>query len=295
MLLFSVTRKSKRQGGKTLCRSAIYKILTNPFYCGQMIRNGEIYQGRHEPMVSPEEFGRVQDLLGRKGKPRGKKMNFAFTGLIRCRECGCMVTAEEKVNRYGYHYTYYHCTKKRRDTWCVQRSIRLEELENQILGYLSRITISGRFASWALKYLWKVSEKELSTQKDIRKSLEKALDQNQKHLGALIQMRYRELVSDEEFLKQKRALTRYQPEKEAKPLKSKVTSFLAHCLAADPEGRPSVGLGTDWRVESGKVAGLGLTHEGSLLHLSLFNRGDGSGKLARYSRMARFTERRGRH
>jgi hypothetical protein len=91
------------------------------------------------------------------------------------------------------------------------------------------------------------------------------------------------------------ALDGYDPEKETKPLRSKVNRFLAECLAADPEGRPSVGLGTDWRVENGKVTGLGLTHEGALLHFSLFNRGDGSGKVARYSRMARFTERRGPH
>ncbi len=81
----------------------------------------------------------------------------------------------------------------------------------------------------------------------------------------------------------------------AKPLKSKVTAFLAHCVAADPEGRPSMGLGTDWRVENGKVAGLALTLEGALLHLSLFNRTDGPGKGARFSRMARFAERRGQH
>jgi hypothetical protein len=91
------------------------------------------------------------------------------------------------------------------------------------------------------------------------------------------------------------ALDGYNPEKETNPLKSKVSRFLADCLAVDPEDRPSVGLGTDWRVENQKVTGLGLTHEGALLHLSLFNRGDGSGKVARYSRMARFKERRGRH
>ncbi len=91
------------------------------------------------------------------------------------------------------------------------------------------------------------------------------------------------------------ALDGYEPEKSAKPLKSKVTMFLTTCLAADPEGRPSVGLGTDLRVENAKVAGLGLTHEGKLLQLSLFNRTDGSGKGARFSRMARFPERRGRH
>jgi hypothetical protein len=51
------------------------------------------------------------------------------------------------------------------------------------------------------------------------------------------------------------------------------------------------GLGTDWRVASGKVTGLGLTHEGALIHLSHFNGNGGPGKGARNSRMARFTKR----
>lgn len=47
-------------------------------------------------MITQEEYERVQILLGRKGKPRIKRHNFAFTGLIRCGECGAMVTADEK-------------------------------------------------------------------------------------------------------------------------------------------------------------------------------------------------------
>jgi hypothetical protein len=91
------------------------------------------------------------------------------------------------------------------------------------------------------------------------------------------------------------ALDGYEPEKETKPLKGKVNQFLANCLAADPEDRPSVGLGTDWRVENRKLTGLGLTHEGALLHLSLFNRTDGPGRVAPNCTMPRFTERRGQH
>ena len=63
-------------------------------------------------MVTEEEFWRAQSFLGKKGRPRPKTRRFAFTGMIRCGSCGGMITAEEKVNRYGYHYIYYHCTKK---------------------------------------------------------------------------------------------------------------------------------------------------------------------------------------
>jgi hypothetical protein len=47
-------------------------------------------------MITLEEFDRVQFLMGKKGKPRPKKHTFAFTGFIRCGECGCLYTAETK-------------------------------------------------------------------------------------------------------------------------------------------------------------------------------------------------------
>ena len=70
--------------------------------------------GAHPPMVSGDEFARVQRLLGREGHPQPQKLEWAFTGLIRCGLCGSLVTAERKVKRYKgsgltREYSYYHC------------------------------------------------------------------------------------------------------------------------------------------------------------------------------------------
>jgi hypothetical protein len=52
-------------------------------------------------MITLDEFDRVQHLLGRPGRPRPKKQEFAFTGMIRCGECGLSITAENQINRHG--------------------------------------------------------------------------------------------------------------------------------------------------------------------------------------------------
>ncbi|MBI5374197.1 MAG: recombinase family protein [Candidatus Schekmanbacteria bacterium] len=211
------TVRKKRIGGKPLALSTVYRILTNPFYTGIMERNGETYKGKHESMISIEEFDRVQFLLGRKGKPAPKKHVFAFTGMIRCADCGCLVTAEEKINRYGYHYTYYHCTKKKREMNCRQSSIRLEELEKQILNYLTEIHVLDTYKDWAVKYLKEKQEKEKLLKPDISNSLQKALLQNHSYLENLNKMRYRELINDDEYMAQKNGLL-----KEAVSLKEKL-------------------------------------------------------------------------
>jgi hypothetical protein len=99
--------------------SNIYALFTNLFYYGEFEwprRSGNWFNGAHERMITPEEYDKVQILLGRKGRPRPKTHAFTFVGTMRCGECGMAITAEEKTkiqqNGNVHHYTYYHCTKK---------------------------------------------------------------------------------------------------------------------------------------------------------------------------------------
>lgn len=210
------TRRTKRQGGKPLSRSGIYQILTNPFYCGLLEYKDVLYKGRHEAMITPEQFDQVQILLGRKGKARPKRHSFTFTGLIRCAECGAMVTAElkkKKIKSTGElrFYTYYHCTK-RKNPHCSQRSIEEKELEKQIYGLLSRIQIPEEYKNWAIKYLHELKCEEEKDKKEIEKNQEKALENTQKQLDNLIALKISphnadgSLLSDEEFARQKNRL-----------------------------------------------------------------------------------------
>jgi len=63
------TPKTKRSGGGELANSMIYKIFTNIFYTGMFEWAGKLYKGNHKPMISLEEFDRVQAIMGRNGKP----------------------------------------------------------------------------------------------------------------------------------------------------------------------------------------------------------------------------------
>jgi len=87
------------------------------------------------------------------------------------------------------------------------------------------------------------------------------------------------------------AIDWYDPEKDHKALKSEVTKFQKATLSANAEARPSVGLGTDFRLESKKITGFALALDDQLLHISIFARADGQGKHAD-SRIERFSKRR---
>lgn len=206
------TVKRKRIGGKEMSRSGIYRMFTNDFYAGVLHKDGKDFEGAHESMVTPEEFDHVQLLLGRKGKPRPKKHSFAFTGAIRCGECNCLITAETKkkhIKSTGEikEYTYYHCTHKKKDFRCSQRKHTMKQgLEFLVESEIDKYTILPQFRTWALEALNKENDNEIEKRTKIYKSQQKAVNEAQANLDRLTQMRYKEQVSEEYFLKEKNKL-----------------------------------------------------------------------------------------
>jgi site-specific DNA recombinase len=203
------TVRRKRIGGKPPSLSSWYYILTNPFYAGVLELEGKIFPGKHRPMVTLDEFERVQRLLGRPSKPRETR-TFAYTGMIRCGECGFSVTAEEKTNRYGYRYTYYHCSKRRLDRRCGQPYVALEDLEQQMLEFLEEISLPEKFYRWASARLKQTTK----AQKDQREAQKQSLLRDQaasaRELENLTKLRIRDLLTDEEYLKQRQEIERHQ-------------------------------------------------------------------------------------
>ena len=251
------TRLTKKMGGTPLGLSSLYHVSHNPFYYGWFeypVGSGQWHKGRHEPMVTKEEYDRVQALVGRNWNPRPSvhRVVFPFTGLIRCGECGGTVTAEEKhqlicsVCRFKFayrskdqcprcqtliakmsnplflHYTYYHCTKNT-NIRCSQGSIRGDDLERQIKGQLARSRISPRFRDWALKYLQELHCEELASLNGIKQSRQKAYGECLLQIENLVKLKTSpqnadgSLLSDEEYSSRRLALLQEKARLEQSP------------------------------------------------------------------------------
>lgn len=203
--------KRKRSGGLPLSRSSLYSLLTNPFYCGIIKYNDQEYPGKHPKMISEDEFDKLQVLLGRNGKPRKQVHDFALTGVIRCGECGSMITAEKKFKfikstKEVVSYTYYRCTKKNRNVKCQQSYIRDEKIEQQIDSWLEKISIPEEFKDWALKYLDYVNDQEAKTEEISYKSINDQIEGTRKEMRNLTQLRIREQIDDELFDEEKKRI-----------------------------------------------------------------------------------------
>ena len=128
--------------------------------------------------------------------------------MIRCGECGFAVTAEERTNRYGYHYTYYHCSKHRLDYRCRQRYVSLRVLEEQIMDFIGEVTLPDGVHRWAIARLERLEEQKAETWETERHSLEQASEAAARQLENLTKLRLRDLLTDEEYVKERQRLER---------------------------------------------------------------------------------------
>src|SRR5262249_47810476 len=64
-------------------RSYLHTILKNTFYIGYFVWGGKTYKGTHETFISPTLFESVQSILKGHNKPKYRKNDIAFRGLLR--------------------------------------------------------------------------------------------------------------------------------------------------------------------------------------------------------------------
>jgi site-specific DNA recombinase len=133
--LLGVRRLLRAEFGRSFATGYLHRLLQNPFYKGQFVWEGKLYQGTHQALVSPETFEQVQSVFRGHNHPKQRKHEFAFRGLLTCAYDNCLVTAEQKKGRY----TYYHCTGYRGP--CDLPYFREEDLANRLGGILKDIHI----------------------------------------------------------------------------------------------------------------------------------------------------------
>ena len=142
--------------GRELSVSNYQYILRNPVYYGLIRFSGELYEGKHEPLITKQLFDRCQEVMQRKSKPKhpGYKP-FLYRGMFRCGECGCFVTTEAKTKRHKcgsvHHYTYCRCTKRVKP--CSQPCVREEHISEQITEALAAVTVPAEWTTWMLATL----------------------------------------------------------------------------------------------------------------------------------------------
>ena len=166
-------------------RSYLAKVLRHPLYIGKILWRGQVYPGKHEPIIDEQLWQKVQNVLDGRTKNQCKKYR-QFTyghGLIKCAHCGYNITADMHKQKY----TYYFCSQRKYQEHPVKPAwVSEPEIESQIVALLGRLVLPKEIYDWAKEYLqWVLVKDETDMENELIK-LKRRLSETQTTMDALL-------------------------------------------------------------------------------------------------------------
>ncbi|MDG6078935.1 recombinase family protein [Erythrobacter litoralis] len=137
-----VTGAGRKLGGSPFTRGQIYKILSNPIYCGKICHKGEIYEGQHDAIVDRETWGRVQSQLEANAQgqqqSRTARSPCLLAGKVFDSHGNPLIASHATKGTTRYRYYIGKCDEG--DTPKVKRVLRIPalELEKLVCGGLAQ-------------------------------------------------------------------------------------------------------------------------------------------------------------
>lgn len=235
------TIQRKKEGGKPVKLSQLYRLLKDPFYAGFFYgidENGDRKEYQVHPsiprMITREQFWKAQTMLGRQGIPRPSvhKNIFAYAGLVLCGDCGCAITSDPKLqvicskckHKFAYrnkedcpkcglkiskmknatflHYVYLHCTRGK-DKNCPGRlSIHEEDMDVFLANHIrENLEISPALSEWCIQNLHELEKNDTALKEDVRHARKQELEKKEKEYEGLVMMRAKGLIEEDAFVR----------------------------------------------------------------------------------------------
>lgn len=169
--------------GKPYGKGMISRILNRPLYMGKVpceiksedsdsddMPQIELFDGKHEAIVSEELFYRVQFILNKGFDTIPKGNVYTYSGFIKCAQCGYAYT---HLLKHGAHnsgdYLYYHCTNHSK-AHANERNVKEEVIDDAIQEVLESFDITDDYLKQIKTSVFKaVSELQAFEQESIKK------------------------------------------------------------------------------------------------------------------------------
>ena len=185
---------------KVLSISNTQMILNNSFYYGMFKYGGELYQGKHEPMIPKKLFDKCQEIMARNSHPMKRGIiKHTFRGTFLCGECGCGITSEVQKG-----HTYYRCTKKK--GICTQKFIREEFLAEQVNDIIKKVSLSSEWKEWMLAELDKEQASTIESDALFVQNLKNQIKSVEETLDRLLDAHLDSTITSEEYIAKKQKL-----------------------------------------------------------------------------------------
>jgi site-specific DNA recombinase len=117
------TRPNARHPAQPVSTNKLSQMLRDRYYLGYITYHGQEYPGRHQPIVDPRLFNRVQGALKSRASTgeRRRVHHHYLKGTVFCGEChrsgrSGRLILQHTVNRHGTAYDYFFCRNRQNHT-----------------------------------------------------------------------------------------------------------------------------------------------------------------------------------
>lgn len=197
--------------GVPMTAQSLDNFFQNPYYVGILTDPWarQQYAGLHVPMVSPEDFARVQTLIRRRNRsiPHQKeRVEFPLRGAARCSMCRQYLTGALSTGRIK-RYPYYICHNRGCDS---QPNYRAEMIHEEFATLLERIAPKPEvFRALGKRVLMGAQSRQVESTVG-RKRKDAELARLEKQIQELIRMRTEQLITDDQFIALKTTISKRQ-------------------------------------------------------------------------------------
>ena len=141
------TRPTPKRPSKPIGKSSVHRMLSNPYYKGDITYKEVTYKGTHEPIVPREVWYQVQTVLQAHISAADKTQthDHYLKGTVYCGQCGSRLIICNAKNRHGKVYPYFICSGRHSgNTDCTRQAMLIEDVERLIEEYYTTVQVSAQ-------------------------------------------------------------------------------------------------------------------------------------------------------
>ena len=134
------TEGLRTASGYKVFHNQIHRIVSSRFYLGLMERDGKIYPGKHEALVTQKTFDLAQGILHGRLHSRKRNHFYSARGFLTCAVCSCIITTETQKG-----FAYYHCTNGKGICDQKKNFMRSETVDTMLAGIFNDLPFDEEF------------------------------------------------------------------------------------------------------------------------------------------------------
>lgn len=194
-------KKAHLLRSQTVCR--IFRL---KFYSGILssITYPEEVKGQHVPMITEEQFYKVQAIIDGRNPNKIALARRTFENpdlplrrIVKCARCGWGLTGAYSRGEHGGRYPYYWCSKK-----CNHKCIPVKDLENALIEAMKKVEPKKERLDLFIEFLYKNYHQRLARLTKIKNDADSEIERLKELRKTLVEKNLSGVYSDEVFKEQ---------------------------------------------------------------------------------------------